>query len=247
LGVKVTEHRHRLLGDPDPELKGDALVVAFPTIAWSSPWTLLEYLLFRLPHGSGKPAFIIYTAGGGPENTHLFPWLILSFKGYRVMGRMWAIYPLNVALIRIGTAGVWRFLDGLLPRNGDVKLLERSAAAFCKGEPSGMPFIIRPFFIAALAPLYYNRLVNRIYMTYAFKKRCNHCGRCVNYCPTKRLSLDEHGLLHAKGTCVMCFGCVNECPTNAAQLLCLSEPGRPYRSRRRKFIYRRKSDDRAHA
>ncbi|MCP4150017.1 MAG: hypothetical protein GY757_19885, partial [bacterium] len=66
---------------------GDALVIAFPVFGGKPPWPFLNYLLFRLPRAKGKPAFILYTCIGGAENAGILCWLILTLKGYRVVGR----------------------------------------------------------------------------------------------------------------------------------------------------------------
>lgn len=103
-GVEVREHRLHDHHEFRPALDGDALVLAFPVGGWKPPWPLVAWLLLDLPWGRGKPAFCLYTAGGGPENAGLVAWLLLRLRGYRPVGRAWASYPLNVVTLRIGPA-----------------------------------------------------------------------------------------------------------------------------------------------
>ncbi len=240
-GVCVTVHRHHFIRGFRPTLTGDALVLAFPVLVWGPPWPTLEYLIRDLPRGGGRPALILYSAGGGPENAHVLPWLILTLKGYRVVGRQWAVAPFNFVMVRIPRI-LWRFMDRKLPTRSEVENIRRVARAFCAGQPAGMPFQLWPFPVFAIQPLVYNRWINTIYYSYAFARRCNGCGLCVRYCPAGRLTLGKDERPHGKGTCVICYGCVNVCPTNAMQLLALSELGDQYRPRWKKLLVFRKKD-----
>jgi hypothetical protein len=112
-GMEVKLHRFHYYKDFNPNLEGDSLVIAFPVSGWKPPWPFVSYLIGKLPRGRGKPAFIIYSSYGGPENAGIVAWTILTLKGYRVAGRHWAIYPMNVATFRLGTKRMWRFIDAL--------------------------------------------------------------------------------------------------------------------------------------
>ena len=88
-GAKVLVHRFHHYRGFTVRYKGDAFVIAFPVIGWKPPWPMLYYLILKLPWGGGKPAYVLYTAAGGPENTGTFVWLLLTLKGYRIAGRDW--------------------------------------------------------------------------------------------------------------------------------------------------------------
>lgn len=226
-GAKVSIHRFHHYRGFTARYEGDAFLVAFPVIGWKPPWPMLYYLTLRLPWGGGKPAYVIYTAAGGPENAGTFVWLLLTFKGYRVAGRCWCVYPVNVPTVRLGPKALWRWLDSLVPFTRDARGAVNAGRRFVEGKPAGLPFIFWPFFLWIAGVALDNPIIDRIYRNHAFKKRCNGCGVCVSYCPAKRLRM-VNGRPQAKGTCTLCLGCVNICPTHAMQMWLMTEYGRPY-------------------
>ena len=226
-GANVFIHRFHHYRGFTASYEGDALVVAFPVIGWKPPWPMLYYLLLKLPRGGGKPACILYTAGGGPENAGMLVWFVLTLKGYRVAGRNWGIYPINVPTVRLGTAAFWRWMDSLTPCKGDDFGAADTGRGFAEGNPAGLPFIFWPFFLWVAGVIVDNPIINRIYRNHTFRKRCNGCGICIRYCPAQRLRM-VNGYPQAEGTCTICLGCVNICPTKAMQMWFFTEYGRPY-------------------
>ena len=209
--------------------------MAFPVYGWKPPWPLCYYLLRKLPRGNGKPAFILYTSAGGPENAGMLTWLLLTLKGYRVLGRNWAVYPVNIPTIRLGPARLWRFFDSLIPRDREIAGVFASGKDFALGRRTGMPFILWPFPLAIAGLLLDNPPLNRaLYRNHVMRKRCIRCGLCVRYCPVERLRMEN--VPRARGTCSLCLGCINLCPRNAMHLWCFTEYGRQYRPRWPEFI-----------
>jgi ferredoxin len=229
-GARVIVHRFHRLRDFRPELRGDALVVAFPVYGWKPPWPLCEYLLSRLPRGGGKPAFILYSSAGGPENAGMVAWLLLTLRGYRVVGKNWCVYPVNIPTFRLGPMRMWRFLDHLVPPKTDIEEARRCGADFAAGRRTGVPFILWPFPLVIAGILLDNRLVDTVlYRNYVWKRRCIRCGLCVRFCPTERLRMEEYP--KARGTCALCMGCINLCPKHAMHMYCLTEYGHQYKPR----------------
>ncbi len=227
-GVTTHIHRFHYRKKFTAELRGDALVVAFPVHAWNAPWPLKKYLQHELPEGNGKPAFILYSCAGGPENAHFLPWLYLTRKGYRVAGRLWGSLPMDVTTFRIGPRKLWRLLDQQSESSPDIDAARDAGRSFAKGSPTGMPFFFWPFFLFPIGMLVDNAWVNRfLYRNYVWKKRCTGCGLCVRYCPENRLQI-KNGIPHAQGTCALCMGCVNLCPENAMHLAGWTEYGQQY-------------------
>jgi len=238
-GITTMVHRFHRKEEFNPILDGDTLVLAFPVSAWKPPWLLMEYMFRDLPRGKGKPAFILYTSAGGPENAGFIAWIILALRGYRVLGRLWSIYPLNVPTFRLGPKSLWQFIDSLTPFARDTQFVITAAQEFSKGEKTGFPFVLWPTPLVLLGFLLDNRWINRfIYRSYVWRRRCIGCNFCVNYCPLNRFST-ETGIPKAQGTCCLCFGCVNHCPQNAMQMRFWSEYGQPYKSRWPKFIVKK--------
>jgi ferredoxin len=230
-GAVVSVHRFHDYRKFAPKLSADALVIAFPVAGWKPPWPLLFYMLRELPKGHGKPAYILMSSAGGPENAALVAKLALILRGYRPVGQSWAVYPINVATFRIGLKSVWRWLDGLVPRAGDEKWIVRSGTEFVGGLPASQPMIIWPTLLSVIGFLGDNPWFNvLVYRNHAWKRRCKKCGLCVRYCPAHRLGF-VHGYPKACGTCTLCFGCVNLCPTNAMQIWLFTEYGNPYKPR----------------
>ena len=51
---------------------------------------------------------------------------------------------------------------------------------------------------------------------YLSTEACIHCGKCVETCPLKNITLEE-GRPKWHGHCTMCMGCYHHCPVNAIQ------------------------------
>ena len=51
---------------------------------------------------------------------------------------------------------------------------------------------------------------------YHVTEACIHCGKCVEACPLKNITLEE-GRPKWHGHCTMCMGCYHHCPVNAIQ------------------------------
>jgi len=51
---------------------------------------------------------------------------------------------------------------------------------------------------------------------YLSTEACIHCGKCVEACPLKNITLEE-GRPKWHGHCTMCMGCYHHCPVNAIQ------------------------------
>lgn len=227
-GIDVRMHRFH---DPrrfHADLQGDALVIAHPVSGWKPPWPLDHYLRTGLPPGGGKPAFILTTAAGGPENAHLPPWLWLMRRGYRVMGHYWSTYPVNIPTFRPGPRALWKVMDAGAPNPMDVDFARECGHRFATGKRAGFPCIVFPFPLIFLGLILDNRWTNRLlYRNRAWKKRCTGCGLCVAVCPEKRLRMVD-GRPRATGTCSLCLACVNRCPVNAMHLVGWTEYGRQY-------------------
>lgn len=241
-GALVSIHRFHYFRDFDPVLIGDSLAVAFPVFGCKPPWPLLSYLLFKLPPGKGRRAFIMASCAGGPENSGTLVWFILTIKGYRVTGRNWAIYPMNVTTFRLISSRLWKAVDSLTPLRKDALALFSSAREFAGGKLSGLPTILWPTPIFMIGMLIDNKLSGSLfYYNHAIRKRCNQCGTCIDYCPAERLKIVD-GYPKSKGACALCLGCVNNCPRNAMQIWLFTEYGIQYRPPWDEYIVKNKKE-----
>lgn len=239
-GAEVRLHRFHHYPEFDASLDGDALVIAFPVVGWKPPWTVTAWMLFKMPKGRGRPAFILYSCAGGPENTSLATWLLLKFRGWRPVGRAWAVYPNNIVTARIGPRALYRFLDSLVPFGLDVNNIKNYGERFALGLPTGQPHLVWALPLFLIGPFADNKYINIFpYRNYAWRKRCNACGLCVRYCPVSRLTM-RNGFPHAKGTCALCFGCVNLCPTRSMKIVAWTEYGQIYRPKYPDLVVKKK-------
>lgn len=237
-----TTHRFHYAHQFQPNLNGDGLALAFPVSGWKPPWTVIAYLLKKIPYGGGKPAFILYTSMGGPDNAGIVAWLLLTLKGYRVQGSQWAFYPNNVPTLRLGFNGFWKWLDRIVPLKKTCENITQSGLNFIQGQRCGHPLIMWPTPFSLLGLLVDNRWFNIVfYRNYIWRWRCIQCGLCIRHCPTQRLTMHK-GYPKAKGTCALCMGCVNLCPKRAMQMLIWTEYGHAYHSRWPQLIVKSTSD-----
>jgi len=239
-GAQVRVHRLHYADDPIPRLDGDAMALAFPVVGWKPPWPLLDRLVLPGPTGRGRPACLLYSAGGGPENAGVLVQTILAAHGWRCVGRAWAQYAVNIATFRPGPKAMWRWLDSIVPFEGELSLVRELGRSFARGEPGGLPFLPWPSPLPVLGFVLDNRWLNRfLYRSHAFKRRCTGCGRCVRVCPVDRLTLVD-GHPRAEGTCGLCLACINLCPTNAMQAWFFTEFGQPYPPRWPEYTVKRR-------
>jgi ferredoxin len=236
-GAAVEIHRFHYHRQFQANLAGAALVIAFPVFGCKPPRSLLYYLMFKLPCGHGKPAFIIYTCIGGSENADFLVWLILTLKGYRVAGKSGSVYPLNVPVIRLGPAKLWeRFDAGMTPGPATLEAQKKAGADFALGQRAGRPviFYLTPLFI--IGTLLENKYLSMLNRNRVNRKRCTQCGFCVRYCPEQRLQMVD-GYPKCRGSCSICLGCVNLCPTGAMGIA-RSQIGNPYHPKWRELTLR---------
>jgi NAD-dependent dihydropyrimidine dehydrogenase PreA subunit len=241
-GAEIRMHRFHHYPEFDTTLEGDALVLAFPVVGWKPPWPMAAWMFFRMPKGRGRPAFMLYSCAGGPENTSLITWIILKFRGWRPVGRAWAVYPNNIVTVRVGPRALYRFLDSLVPFKTEIRNLRNYGERFARGLPSGQPHLVWPLPLFLIGPLTDNKYINIFpYRNYAWRSRCNGCGICIRYCPVGRLTMRD-GFPHASGTCALCFGCVNLCPTRSMKLVAWTEYGQVYTPKYPDLIVRKRQE-----
>ncbi len=244
-GFSIVLHRFHYYQDFHATFEQNGLMLAFPVSGWKPPWPLVAYLFSKLPPGHGKPAFILYTSSCGPENASFTPWLLLTFKGYRVIGRCWSPYPMNVVTFRLGTKKFWHRADQDQPWKTNLTEVTEVAEQFTRHRKIGLPIFLWPYPLVLLGILLDNKYLNIfLYRNYAWRSRCTKCGLCIKLCPAQRLQPNAQGYPSAHGTCSLCLLCINICPVNAMQLVGWSEYGQPYKPRWPEYVVQGTANER---
>lgn len=201
------------------------LGLVFPTHGFTAPWHII-YFALRLPRRQGTHAFVTPTRGGtkiigflpGMEGTagYLIA-LILLLKGYILRGVQgidmpsnwmslhWGLHPTNVSAIiqrahKKTTDWFQELLAGKRKLGGLIQLL------------LGL----------ALIPVSFGYLIyGRFYLAKIFfaSEKCNGCGLCVQYCPTRSLRLrgEKNKRPYWSFSCESCMRCMGYCPQQAVE------------------------------
>ncbi|NLC06695.1 MAG: 4Fe-4S binding protein [Syntrophomonadaceae bacterium] len=201
------------------------LGLIFPTHGFTAPWYVI-YFALRLPRRSKTHAFVTPTRAGtkiigflpGMEGTagYLIA-LILLLKGYTLQGVQaidmpsnwmalhWGLHPINVTAIierarNKTTAWFKELLAGRRKLGGFIPLL------------LGL----------ALIPVSFGYLIyGRFYLAKIFfaSEKCNGCGLCVKYCPTRSLTLrgEQNKRPFWSFACESCMRCMGFCPQRAIE------------------------------
>ncbi len=243
-GCTVREQRHHYVDESIEEIGAEGLILAYPVIGWKPGWTFLSWMVRELPRGKGRPAYLLYTAAGGPENAAVVAAVVLMLKGWRVVGHSWLQYPLNIPTVRLGPKRFWTWADRLLPFGFDLRLVRDHARSLARHGQAGWPLVVGYTPLVPLGLLLENPWISHVYRNYAWKRRCTGCGRCVRLCPVSRLTMVD-GRPRAKGICSVCLACVNLCPTNAMHFYGFTEYGQAYPPRWPKLVVKRRKRKRA--
>ncbi|MBD5119322.1 MAG: 4Fe-4S binding protein [Clostridiales bacterium] len=108
-----------------------------------------------------------------------------------------------------------------LIKEAELKI-ERAANAFTKGRPPQEGLSTLSFLMGLFGQrlYFYHKTQHYSDKLKIDAEKCIGCGKCVQLCPMKNISLDAEEK-HAKpgNQCTMCYRCANRCPTQAITLL----------------------------
>ena len=194
--------------------EGERLGFVFPVYSWASPKLVLDFIgKMQL---AAKPAYLYFACTMGDECG-------LTEKIFRktIEAKGWALsacFSLQMPETYIGMAGFK--LD--TPENAKLKidkadnLLMRNLPRLVNKE-SFSEMVVGG--LAWLKTYLVNPGFNRSATDdskYLSTEACIHCGKCVEACPLKNITLEE-GRPKWHGNCTMCMGCYHHCPVNAIQ------------------------------
>jgi ferredoxin len=195
--------------------EGERLGFVFPVYSWAPPKLVLDFvkkLTVKVP----EPAYIYFacTCGDNCGLTEKVFRNALEAKGLSLS----ACFSVQMPETYIGMAGFK--LD--TPENAKLKidkadnLLMRNIPRLINKE-SFSEMVVGG--LAWLKTYLVNPGFNRSATDdskYLSTEACIHCGKCVEACPLKNITLEE-GRPKWHGHCTMCMGCYHHCPVNAIQ------------------------------
>lgn len=195
--------------------EGERLGFVFPIYSWAPPKLVLDFvnkMTVKVP----EPAYIYFacTCGDNCGLTEKVFRKAVEEKGWSLS----ACFSVQMPETYIGMAGFK--LD--TPENAKLKidradnLLKRNLPRLINKES------FSEIVVGSLAWLK-THLVNPGFnrsatddSKYLSTEACIHCGKCVEMCPLKNITLEE-GRPKWHGNCTMCMGCYHHCPVNAIQ------------------------------
>ena len=194
--------------------EGERLGFVFPIYSWAPPKLVLDFV--KKMQLKAKPDYLYFvcTCGDNCGLTEKVFRKAIEEKGWHLS----ACFSVQMPETYIGMPGFK--LD--TPENAQRKidkandLLKRNIPRLINGE------CFSEIIVGSLAWLK-TYLVNPGFnrsatddSKYRVTEACIHCGKCVETCPLKNITL-ENGHPKWHGHCTMCMGCYHHCPVNAIQ------------------------------
>ena len=188
--------------------EGERLGFVFPVYSWAPPKLVLDFVeKLNIKVGPSTPSTSSGTEGSGTLSYTYFACTCgdncgLTEKVFRkaVEAKGWnlsACFSVQMPETYIGMAG--RNITRLINKEHFSEMVVGSLAWL-------KTYLVNPGF---------NRSATDD-SKYLSTEACIHCGKCVEACPLKNITLEE-GRPKWHGHCTMCMGCYHHCPVNAIQ------------------------------
>ena len=194
--------------------EGERLGFVFPIYSWAPPKLVLDFV--KKMQLKAKPDYLYFvcTCGDNCGLTEKVFRKAIEEKGWHLS----ACFSVQMPETYIGMPGFK--LD--TPENAKLKidrandLLKRNITRLINKEHFSEMVVGS---LAWLKTYLVNPGFNRSATDdskYHVTEACIHCGKCVDACPLKNITLEE-GRPKWHGHCTMCMGCYHHCPVNAIQ------------------------------
>ena len=201
--------------------EGESLGFVFPIYAWGPPELVMDFvgkLTIKVPEPVEGPTtrytYFVCTCGDESGLTEKIFRKAIGQKGWKLD----ACFSLQMPETYIGMPGFKLdtdenakrkivAADAVLERNIPRLRNKEQFSEMTKGPAAWLKsHLIHPGFghIASDDKKYHTT------------DACIHCGKCVEVCPLKNITLEE-GRPKWNGNCTMCMGCYHHCPVNAIQ------------------------------
>ena len=202
--------------------EGERLGFVFPIYSWAPPKLVLDFvkkLTVKVPElveGPTSKPYIYFacTCGDNCGLTEKVFRKAVKEKGWSLS----ACFSVQMPETYVGMAGFK--LD--TPENAKLKidrandLLKRNITRLINKEYFSEMVVGS---LAWLKTYWVNPGFNRSATDdskYCVTEACVHCGKCMEVCPLKNISLED-GRPKWHGNCTMCMACYHHCPVNAIQ------------------------------
>ena len=194
--------------------EGEPLGFVFPVYSWAPPRLVLDFV--KQLQLNARPEYVYFacTCGDQCGQTAQIFRKALQEKGWELS----ACFSLKMPETYIGMPGFKLDTEEMAKKKiADTNAtLTRNIPRLINRE-SFSEIIVGGF--AWLKSHLINSSFNK-YATddrkYRSTEKCIHCGKCVDVCPLKNITLEE-GHPKWNGHCTMCMACYHHCPVNAIQ------------------------------
>ena len=194
--------------------EGESLGFVFPVYAWAPPKLVLDFI--EKLNISGQMSYLYFACTMGDECglTEKIFRKAVEQKGWKLD----ACFSLQMPETYIGMPGFK--LDTDEKAQGKIAATDATLKECIPLLQNKERFSKMKVGSAAWIK---SRLINPGFNRHATADRkyrstevCIHCGKCVEVCPLKNITLEE-GRPKWNGYCTMCMGCYHHCPVNAIQ------------------------------
>ena len=194
--------------------EGERLGFVFPIYSWAPPKLVLDFV--KKMQLKAKPDYLYFvcTCGDNCGLTEKVFRKAIEEKGWHLS----ACFSVQMPETYIGMPGFK--LD--TEKNAQLKI-DRADDTMMRNIPRLIDNECFSEIVKGSLPWLKTYLVNPGFNKYAtddskyrVTEACIHCGKCVEVCPLKNVTLEE-GRPKWHGHCTMCMGCYHHCPVNAIQ------------------------------
>ena len=201
--------------------EGESLGFVFPIYAWGPPKLVMDFVEKMTVKvgpstGSGTLPYIYFacTCGDQCGLTEKIFRKAIEQKGWSLS----ACFSLQMPETYIGMAGFKldteenarkkiAATDATMARNIPRLKAKEQFSEMIKGSAAWLKsYVVNPGF---------SRMATDD-SKYLSTDACIHCGKCVEACPLKNITLED-GRPKWNGNCTMCMSCYHHCPVNAIQ------------------------------
>lgn len=192
----------------------ERLGFVFPIYSWAPPKLVLDFI--GKMNLNAKPSYVYFvcTCGDNCGQTEKVFRQSLESKGWKLA----ACCSLQMPETYIGMPGFKLDTKENAQRkiaNADAKIETLLPRLLDKEPFSDMIVGGMAWLKSKLVNPGFNRFATDD-SKYRSTEQCIHCGRCVEVCPLKNITLEEgRPLWH--GHCTICMACYHHCPVNAIQ------------------------------